>query len=739
MKSRRLTLAFDNYKNTRLGIFLNLGIGVVFVIAAAIVVITVNYGMRQQALVEAQSKARIILDRNLATHAYFSQIMKPSIFAWTKPFRGKEYFDHTWMSSTYAIREIEKYFKSFNPSGYSFKDAAINARSPENEADEYERAFLEKLNVDKKLESESVVRKIDGKFYLVVLRKGEVMESSCLKCHSNPKEAPKGLTDYYGSERSFNRKAGYAVSAVSLRVPLSEAYAAANIFSLKISAILLIVLACLFTIQYRFYRRYLLKPLDIMRKKANEIAMHEEHLGEQIPQPFGKELRKLTTTFNEMSIKLRYSRDHLEKLVVKRTELLQESEERYRSLFENMLDGFAYCEMFYDEQDRPVDFVYLDVNKTFEQLTGLKNVVGKQVSEVIPDIKELNPELLDIYGQVALTGKSERFEIEFKPLAKWLSISVYSTKKGYFTVVFDDITYIKEKEKKIVYERNRLRTLLENAPFGIMLIDWHGLISYINPKFTEILGYEQDDIPNGKTWFKMAYPDEEGRHSVISAWVDNLKDAGIGESRPQTFIVRCKDGMQKIINFIPVQLESGEYLVTLEDRTELHRYQENLAYSAIHDALTGLLNRRSLEDMLSRTIAKAKRGTVSSLFYMDLDNFKDVNDTVGHSAGDEALIIFTGLLKEVFRTEDIVFRVGGDEFAVLLEGVDGKEALPAAERLRVSVETHIFEFDNHVFPLSLSIGLIEIDGTMAIGGLLSKADAAMYRAKKEGKNRIVVT
>jgi two-component sensor histidine kinase len=324
----------NRYKNIRLAIFLNIGIGVVFVVAALIVVIIVNDSMRQQALREAQSKARIILDRNLATHTYFSKIMKPSIFAWSEPFRKKEYFDHTWMSSTYAVREIEKYFKSFNPSGYSFRDAANNARSPENEADEYERAFIEKLNIDEKLESESVVRTIDGKPYLIVLRKGEVMEASCLRCHSNPKEAPKGLTDYYGSERSFNRKLNDVASAVSLRIPLSEAYGAANIFSMKLSAILLIVLGALFIVQYWLYRRFLMEPLNVIRGKANQIASQEVHLGEQIPQPFGKELAELATSFNEMSMTLRYDRDHLEETIDKRTEALRESETRYHSLLD---------------------------------------------------------------------------------------------------------------------------------------------------------------------------------------------------------------------------------------------------------------------------------------------------------------------------------------------------------------------------------------------------------------------
>jgi diguanylate cyclase (GGDEF)-like protein len=174
------------------------------------------------------------------------------------------------------------------------------------------------------------------------------------------------------------------------------------------------------------------------------------------------------------------------------------------------------------------------------------------------------------------------------------------------------------------------------------------------------------------------------------------------------------------------------------DITGRKQLEEKLEHFAIHDQLTGLLNRRSLEDILSRTIAKAKRGAVSSLLYMDIDNFKDVNDTVGHSAGDEVLITLAGLLKAALRTEDTVFRWGGDEFAVLLDGMASRESLPAVERLRSIVEAHRFEFEGRVFPLSLSIGLIEIDGSLNIGEQLSQADAAMYRAKTQGGNRVVL-
>ncbi|MBI2318145.1 MAG: PAS domain-containing sensor histidine kinase [Betaproteobacteria bacterium] len=106
-------------------------------------------------------------------------------------------------------------------------------------------------------------------------------------------------------------------------------------------------------------------------------------------------------------------------------EALAKSEARYRSLFENMLHGFAYCRMLF-EDNRPQDFIYLDVNIAFEQLTGLKNVVGKRVTEVIPGIREAHPELFETYGRVTLTGQPERFEIYFKPLKSWLSIAAYN-------------------------------------------------------------------------------------------------------------------------------------------------------------------------------------------------------------------------------------------------------------------------------------------------------------------------
>ena len=138
-------------------------------------------------------------------------------------------------------------------------------------------------------------------------------------------------------------------------------------------------------------------------------------------------------------------------------EAIQASEIRFRSLFENMLNGFAYCRMIIEEA-RPLDFIYLEVNRTFETLTGLKDVVGRKVSEVIPGIQESDPELLSTYGRVAQTGVPETFENYVDALKMWFAISVYCPHKGYFVAVFDVITERKRAEQSLKEYNLRLET-----------------------------------------------------------------------------------------------------------------------------------------------------------------------------------------------------------------------------------------------------------------------------------------
>ncbi len=303
----------------RLTLVLNLGISCVFLVIAVLAVVYVRSAMRQHALEEAESQTRIILDHNLATHTYFSHDLKPAVFELTDPYIPPGYFDPTWMSSTYAVREIDRYYRTLSGEDYYYKEAAINARSPENEADAFEREFIAALNSDPSLVDQSLERLLAGNPYFVTIRRGEVLESACLRCHSTPENAPGELIDLYGPERSFQREVDEVISAISIRIPLSEAYASVDQVTWRLSGMMLFFLFGLFVIQGVVYTRFVLRPLGHLRDKARQIAAGDVSIGEQIVLPFGKELAELTGAFNSMSAALRQEKERLEDRIQERT------------------------------------------------------------------------------------------------------------------------------------------------------------------------------------------------------------------------------------------------------------------------------------------------------------------------------------------------------------------------------------------------------------------------------------
>ena len=199
--------------------------------------------------------------------------------------------------------------------------------------------------------------------------------------------------------------------------------------------------------------------------------------------------------------------------VQKKAEIaLRDSENRYRSLFENMLEGFAYCKMIFDKDNHPLDWIYLDVNDAFDRLTGLKNIVGKKVTEAIPGVKESDHELFEVYGRVALTGKPEIFEIDFKPLNVWFNISVFSPKKEYFVAVFEDITERKKSELALKEIKHNLeikvkertqelksanvynRSLIEASLDPLVTIGSDGKITDVNNSTEKFTGRTRNEL-----------------------------------------------------------------------------------------------------------------------------------------------------------------------------------------------------------------------------------------------------
>ena len=180
---------------------------------------------------------------------------------------------------------------------------------------------------------------------------------------------------------------------------------------------------------------------------------------------------------------------------------------------------------------------------------------------------------------------------------------------------------------------------------------------------------------------------------------------------------------------------------TIRDVTERKNMENQLKFIATHDPLTDVPNRRSLEDTLNHTVNKAKKGLIGALLLIDLDNFKIVNDTFGHIIGDEVLIKFVDIINKDLKETDLIFRIGGDEFAILVEETSLDDAMALSEKLRSSIEQSEICLGLHrtcFTHLTISVGIVIIDGKLSPQKLISYADSALYLAKEQGRNKVVI-
>jgi len=250
---------------------------------------------------------------------------------------------------------------------------------------------------------------------------------------------------------------------------------------------------------------------------------------------------------------------------------LRRSERRYRLLFENSFDGYAYCKILFDEHGRSADFVYLEVNRIFETITGLENVVGRTAVELIAGIKDSHPELFEIYGRVALTGNPERFEIDFKPLGKCLAISVYSPEREYFVAVFEDISERKRSERS----SRELAAIVDSSEDAIVGTTLEDTISSWNSGAERLYLYRAEEVI-GRSSALLAPASRKGEFQVV---LDLVKRGGVANKVETQG--RRKDGtvIDVSLTVSPIRYATGETVgvaVVAHDITDRKRTEERL-------------------------------------------------------------------------------------------------------------------------------------------------------------------
>jgi diguanylate cyclase (GGDEF)-like protein/PAS domain S-box-containing protein len=274
---------------------------------------------------------------------------------------------------------------------------------------------------------------------------------------------------------------------------------------------------------------------------------------------------------------------------------------------------------------------------------------------------------------------------------------------------------------------------------SVITVDAEGHIDYINHAAESLLGQAFDRVV-GKSFLDVAsLVDETDRRSLGDPIRKALATGGRVTMGRRAVLVPAMGGNERSveISVTPLRLEGKEIVglvLVLHDTSELRGLTRQMTYQASHDALTGLANRREFERRLQEAMESAQAGDVAhALCYLDLDRFKVVNDTCGHTAGDNMLREVASLLKEAVRDSDTVGRIGGDEFALLLVGCPLEKARQIADDVVRSVSDFRFVWKDKIFNIGVSIGLVEIGRAGgAIEDILNSADSACYVAKKQG-------
>ncbi|GAB4303136.1 MAG: hypothetical protein Kow0096_25050 [Thiohalomonadaceae bacterium] len=300
------------------------------------------------------------------------------------------------------------------------------------------------------------------------------------------------------------------------------------------------------------------------------------------------------------------------------------------------------------------------------------------------------------------------------------------------------LSSFREMQNQVNAREMRLRSILDNASDGIITINENGVIETFNTAAESLFRYTAEEVIGEKVNLLMPHPLREEHDSYIRRYIETGEQRIIGNE--MNVNAQRKDG-----TVFPMSIKVGEMMLDgrryftaiVSDISERKAMLDHLRHLAEHDSLTGLYNRQYFTDELERVMQRSMRqkGLNCALLYIDLDNFKFVNDTLGHLAGDRVLIEVAGLITKRSRKSDMIARLGGDEFAVLLYDVDLEHALSTAESYRQLMADYNFRHEGRVVDIGCSIGLAMFESDVTSReDLMARADIACHMAKRAGRN-----
>jgi diguanylate cyclase (GGDEF)-like protein/PAS domain S-box-containing protein len=299
-------------------------------------------------------------------------------------------------------------------------------------------------------------------------------------------------------------------------------------------------------------------------------------------------------------------------------------------------------------------------------------------------------------------------------------------------------------QEALFREKELAQVTLQSIGDAVVTTNGVGLIDYLNPVAETLTGWRKQEVL-GKPLSEMARLVNETTHEMVESPVETVLREGQIVSHSEPTLLVTSSGREVAVDnsAAPIRASNGQIIgavLVLRDVTQERSIERQLSWQASHDALTGLVNRREFEKRLEQTAIAARTSSQQhALCYLDLDQFKVVNDTCGHIAGDELLCQVTNLFQSQIRASDTLARLGGDEFGLLLNHCPLESAVQVANKLREQLQKFRYLWHEKTFTIGVSIGVVAIDtNTQSVTSILSAADAACYAAKNKGRNRVHV-
>ncbi|WP_246686351.1 MULTISPECIES: EAL domain-containing protein [unclassified Methylobacterium] len=317
---------------------------------------------------------------------------------------------------------------------------------------------------------------------------------------------------------------------------------------------------------------------------------------------------------------------------------------------------------------------------------------------------------------------------------RWLRVSRSATQEGGFVAVCSDISVLKEQEAGLTQTNLRLDAALDNMSQGLCLYDADHRLMVVNRRYAEIYNLPPGSVVPGMSAEAVLQCSLGAGHHPGSTLADMLREAAciFGTSRQRTHFQELANG--RVVAIEQRMTADGGFVATYDDVTERRQAEARIAYLAHHDTLTGLPNRILFSEQVDAAIAQAGRGTGFAVFCLDLDDFRPVNDTLGHVVGDELLQAAANRIGACIREIDSCARLGSDEFAILQRGIDTAEDAAVLARRLVEVLGAPFVLSSHTVTLGVTLGitLAPYDGT-SCEKLLMNADVALARSKVDAR------